>query len=130
MLSDPLHIRFSSVHFGCCYVYLISHRMERFFSVRQIHTHCDSSHSIMLVSGPPSWYRPTSPLSLLLPSIEFILVSLEFCSGKTSLLFQFAFNLGLEGNVTFICNRRKLENKPPYLSQASLFVSFFGGYIE
>ncbi|XP_023005111.1 uncharacterized protein LOC111498201 isoform X2 [Cucurbita maxima] len=66
--------------------------MERFFSVRQIQTQCDPSHSIMLVSGPPS-------------------------CGKTSLLFQFAFNLGLEGNVTFICNRRKLENKPPYLSQ-------------
>ncbi|XP_022959972.1 uncharacterized protein LOC111460863 isoform X2 [Cucurbita moschata] len=67
-------------------------RFFRFFSVRQIQTQCDSSHSIMLVSGPPS-------------------------CGKTSLLFQFAFNLGLEGNVTFICNRRKLENKPPYLSQ-------------
>ncbi|KAG7025230.1 hypothetical protein SDJN02_11725 [Cucurbita argyrosperma subsp. argyrosperma] len=75
--------------------------MERFFSVRQIQTQCDSSHSIMLVSGPPS-------------------------CGKTSLLFQFAFNLGLEGNVAFICNRRKLENKPPYLSQASLSLFLSG----
>ncbi|KAE8646754.1 uncharacterized protein LOC101205665 [Cucumis sativus] len=80
------------MRFGCCYIYSISNKMEKFFSVQQIHTHCESSHSIKLVSGPPS-------------------------CGKTSLLFQFAFNLGLEGNVTFICNRRKLENKPPYLSQ-------------
>uniref|UniRef100_A0A9I9DR78 Uncharacterized protein n=1 Tax=Cucumis melo TaxID=3656 RepID=A0A9I9DR78_CUCME len=38
----------------------------------------------------------------------------QACFGAS---FLFAFNLGLEGNVTFICNRRKLENKPPYLSQ-------------
>ncbi|KAE9447357.1 hypothetical protein C3L33_20727, partial [Rhododendron williamsianum] len=45
-----------------------------------------------------------------------------FGSGKTSLLFQFAFNSALEsdsikGNVVFICNRRKLESKPPFLPQ-------------
>ncbi|KAG5526806.1 hypothetical protein RHGRI_032916 [Rhododendron griersonianum] len=45
-----------------------------------------------------------------------------FGSGKTSLLFQFAFNSALEsdsikGNVVFICNRSKLESKPPFLPQ-------------
>lgn len=41
------------------------------------------------------------------------------CSGKTSLLFQFAFNCALSGNVrvVFICKRSRLESKPPYLSQ-------------
>ncbi|XAR48238.1 hypothetical protein NMG60_11030991 [Bertholletia excelsa] len=43
-------------------------------------------------------------------------------SGKTSLLFQFAFNSVSErdsgnGKVVFICNRRRLESKPPFLSQ-------------
>ncbi|OVA09667.1 hypothetical protein BVC80_9101g203 [Macleaya cordata] len=45
-------------------------------------------------------------------------------SGKTSLLFQFAVNSALDkesrdGNsyVVFICNRSRLENKPPFLSQ-------------
>lgn len=49
---------------------------------------------ILLLSGPPS-------------------------SGKTSLLFQFAINSATasDGNVVFICNRRKLETKPPYLAQ-------------
>lgn len=52
----------------------------------------------MLLSGPPS-------------------------CGKTSLLFQFAFNSAMEeahnsnGTVIFICSRRRLEAKPPYLSQ-------------
>ncbi|KAF5449235.1 hypothetical protein F2P56_029705 [Juglans regia] len=69
--------------------------VERFFSVRQVellnHSHYDP---IMLLSGPPS-------------------------CGKTSLLFQFAFNsaVGSSHEVVFICNRRKLESKPPYLSQ-------------
>lgn len=44
----------------------------------------------------------------------------QFFSGKSSLLFQFAFNAATETNrsVVFICNRRKLEHNPPYLSQA------------
>ncbi|KAI8527835.1 hypothetical protein RHMOL_Rhmol12G0104900 [Rhododendron molle] len=72
--------------------------VERFFSVPQSHFHRTHSHpSILLLSGPPS-------------------------SGKTSLLFQFAFNSALEsdsikGNVVFICNRRRLESKPPFLPQ-------------
>ncbi|KAM7478881.1 hypothetical protein LguiA_027094 [Lonicera macranthoides] len=57
----------------------------------------DRSHPITLLSGPPS-------------------------SGKTSLLFQFAFNsAALQSNnnrpVVFICNRGKLLSKPPFLSQ-------------
>ncbi|KAF3430914.1 hypothetical protein FNV43_RR25644 [Rhamnella rubrinervis] len=45
--------------------------------------------------------------------------------GKTSLLFQFAFNTSLEdtqygnGKVVFICNRRRLETNPPFLSQGT-----------
>lgn len=65
-----------------------------FFSTTQTHLQDDKSSDIMLLSGPPS-------------------------SGKTSLLFQFAFNLASESaaNVIFICNKRRLESKPPYLSQ-------------
>ncbi|XP_042389894.1 uncharacterized protein LOC121981440 isoform X2 [Zingiber officinale] len=39
--------------------------------------------------------------------------------GKTSILFQFAINRAREsrGNVVFICNKRRLEYKPPFLSQ-------------
>ncbi|KAK9277351.1 hypothetical protein L1049_006893 [Liquidambar formosana] len=72
--------------------------VERFFSTRQIDHHQNESDRITLLSGPPS-------------------------CGKTSLLFQFAFNSALESNskshcvVVFICNRRRLENKPPFLSQ-------------
>ncbi|XP_059633462.1 uncharacterized protein LOC132276166 [Cornus florida] len=69
--------------------------VERFFLVSQTHLHRNQSHPIMLLSGPPS-------------------------SGKSSLLFQFAFNsAALESNgvVLFLCNRRKLESNPPYLSQ-------------
>lgn len=56
------------------------------------------SHPITLLSGPPS-------------------------CGKTSLLCQFAYNFALRSDsddvtaVVFICNRRRLEAKPPYLSQ-------------
>ncbi|XP_061346961.1 uncharacterized protein LOC133292556 isoform X2 [Gastrolobium bilobum] len=56
------------------------------------------NHSnLLLLSGPPS-------------------------SGKTSLLFQFAFNVALHSNssnpnVLFICNRHRLDSKPPFLSQ-------------
>ncbi|XP_045823788.1 uncharacterized protein LOC123916382 [Trifolium pratense] len=60
------------------------------------------SNLILLLSGPPT-------------------------SGKTSLLFQFAFNVAsssssLHSNssyptVVFICNRNRLDSKPPFLSQ-------------
>ncbi|XP_057496055.1 uncharacterized protein LOC130781030 [Actinidia eriantha] len=68
--------------------------VDRFFSVLQTDFLSTQSHPILLLSGPPS-------------------------SGKTSLLFQFAFNSALQsdGKVVFICKRRKLETKPPYLSQ-------------
>ncbi|KAM1498683.1 hypothetical protein TB2_021139 [Malus domestica] len=74
--------------------------VRRFFSVRQMDLQQNHQcHPILLLSGPPS-------------------------CGKTSLLFQFAFNSAMEvahqctnGQVTFICNRRRLEVKPPYLSQ-------------
>ncbi|KAH7839913.1 hypothetical protein Vadar_010311 [Vaccinium darrowii] len=72
--------------------------VERFFSVRQIDFHRSHSDPILLLSGPPS-------------------------SGKTSLLFQFALNSALNSDSTsgtkavFICNRRRLESKPPFLSQ-------------
>ncbi|GAA0156251.1 hypothetical protein LIER_13783 [Lithospermum erythrorhizon] len=70
--------------------------VERFFSIAQMHNLHASNHanSITLLSGPPS-------------------------SGKTSLLFQFAFNSALETNrkVVFICNRKKFETSPPFLSQ-------------
>ncbi|XP_009378809.1 uncharacterized protein LOC103967257 isoform X1 [Pyrus x bretschneideri] len=74
--------------------------VQRFFSVRQMDLQQDHhSHPVVLLSGPPS-------------------------CGKTSLLFQFAFNSAMEAahdckndQVVFICNRRRLEAKPPYLSQ-------------
>ncbi|KAI4295256.1 hypothetical protein L6164_035322 [Bauhinia variegata] len=58
----------------------------------QIENH--SNLNLVLLSGPPS-------------------------SGKTSLLFQFAFNVAdsTNRNVVFICNPRRLEAKPPFLSQ-------------
>ncbi|KAD7477376.1 hypothetical protein E3N88_00512 [Mikania micrantha] len=40
--------------------------------------------------------------------------------GKTSLLFQLALNSVVDNtdkSVVFICNRRKLDNKPPFLSK-------------
>ncbi|WRX15937.1 hypothetical protein QQP08_008424 [Theobroma cacao] len=69
----------------------------RFFLARPGDVHQQESDSIALLSGPPS-------------------------CGKTSLLFQFAINSALECSssnrkVVFICNRRRLENKPPYLYQ-------------
>ncbi|XP_050373460.1 uncharacterized protein LOC126791100 [Argentina anserina] len=68
--------------------------VQRFFSVRQTDLQQNNqSNSIMLLSGPPC--------------------------GKTSLLFQFAFNEAhnRNGPVIFICSRRRLEANPPYLSQ-------------
>ncbi|KAK2434760.1 tRNA dimethylallyltransferase [Trifolium repens] len=60
----------------------------------------NSNLLILLLSGPPS-------------------------SGKTSLVFQFAFNVASSSlhsnssypNVVFICNRNRLDSKPPFLSQ-------------
>ncbi|KAK3018167.1 hypothetical protein RJ639_003837 [Escallonia herrerae] len=73
--------------------------VERFFSTttrsHPMDHNFEGSDRIELLSGPPS-------------------------SGKTSLLFQFAFNAALDSSddeVVFICNRRRLETKPPYLSQ-------------
>ncbi|XP_047338011.1 uncharacterized protein LOC124941706 isoform X2 [Impatiens glandulifera] len=76
--------------------------VDRFFLfsspiIRQDNSYQDQSHRMLLLSGPPS-------------------------SGKTSLLFQFAYNSLLENNstnakVVFICSRRRMENNPPYLSQ-------------
>ncbi|KAL2943762.1 Regulatory protein NPR3 [Bienertia sinuspersici] len=59
---------------------------------------CITSDPIMLLSGPPS-------------------------SGKTSLLFQYALNMAghcqlpSQRYVVFICNCRRFETKPPFLSQ-------------
>ncbi|CAK7336055.1 unnamed protein product [Dovyalis caffra] len=85
--------------------------MEAFFSTTRLDfdfTHHTSrsqsqsqsqSHPFMLLSGPPS-------------------------CGKTSLLFQFAFNAALEAEddrqVVFICNRSRIEIAPPFLSQGIL----------
>nr|XP_025884348.1 uncharacterized protein LOC101251654 isoform X2 [Solanum lycopersicum] len=68
--------------------------MEKFLPVGRFDDFCCSGDSVLLLSGPPS-------------------------SGKTSLVFQFAINSATAsaGNVVFICNRRKLESKPPYLAQ-------------
>ncbi|GAV71464.1 hypothetical protein CFOL_v3_14958 [Cephalotus follicularis] len=77
--------------------------VDRFFSTREMDLNqqqqqqYDDTDPIILLSGPPS-------------------------SGKTSLLLQFAFNYALDSiscprKVVFICNRRRLETKPPYLSQ-------------
>ncbi|XP_052205833.1 uncharacterized protein LOC127810402 isoform X2 [Diospyros lotus] len=74
--------------------------VERFFFLRQTpqfttHHYSLDDDTMLLLSGPPS-------------------------SGKTSLLFQLAFNaasMSGEGEVVFICNRRRLEANPPFLSQ-------------
>ncbi|XP_039139168.1 uncharacterized protein LOC120276479 [Dioscorea cayenensis subsp. rotundata] len=66
--------------------------VERFFAVEQS---LSAEPALALLSGPPS-------------------------CGKTSLLFQFAINCASEtssGEVIFICNKRRLESKPPFLSQ-------------
>ncbi|XVF02140.1 hypothetical protein REPUB_Repub04eG0150200 [Reevesia pubescens] len=72
--------------------------VDRFFLTTQRDVHQqEPDSSITLLSGPPS-------------------------CGKTSLLFQFAINSASECSscnrkVVFICNRRRLEIKPLYLSQ-------------
>ncbi|KAJ8773532.1 hypothetical protein K2173_005778 [Erythroxylum novogranatense] len=70
--------------------------VEMFFSGGQVDVGHYRSDPMVLLSGPPS-------------------------SGKTSLLFQFAYNAAAAGgDVVFICNRDKLESKPPFLSQEIL----------
>ncbi|CAA2955161.1 Hypothetical predicted protein [Olea europaea subsp. europaea] len=69
--------------------------VERFFFTGKTNSQPPiQPDSVILISGPPS-------------------------SGKTSLLFQFAFNSVLEknGTVVIICNGRRLETNPPFLSQ-------------
>ncbi|XP_055960941.1 uncharacterized protein LOC126673789 [Mercurialis annua] len=70
---------------------------EQFFSGGQLEITVRRCCPITLLSGPPS-------------------------SGKTSLLFQLALTAAIAAeqgpnSVVFICNRSKLETKPPYLSQ-------------
>ncbi|PKU65588.1 hypothetical protein MA16_Dca024137 [Dendrobium catenatum] len=66
---------------------------DRFFSGNSARV-CSTSEQFSLLYGPPA-------------------------CGKTSLLLQFAFNCAAEsgGEVVFICNKKRLENKPPFLSQ-------------
>ncbi|KAL3835746.1 hypothetical protein ACJIZ3_010482 [Penstemon smallii] len=61
----------------------------------------------------------TPPRQLLEQPDPIILLSGPPSSGKTSLLFQFAFNSAVEsgGTVVILCNRRRLETNPPFLSQ-------------
>ncbi|KAJ4845197.1 hypothetical protein Tsubulata_033874 [Turnera subulata] len=71
--------------------------VESFFNGNRVNM---AHHPITLVSGPPS-------------------------CGKTSLLFQFAYNAAALGDantkVVFICNRRRIESNPPHLSKALQF---------
>ncbi|PIN04312.1 hypothetical protein CDL12_23153 [Handroanthus impetiginosus] len=69
--------------------------VERFFfSCKSNFQLSGQPDPIILLSGPPS-------------------------SGKTSLLFQFALNAAMERDcaVVILCNRRRLETNPPFLSQ-------------
>ncbi|XP_027100073.2 uncharacterized protein LOC113753097 [Coffea eugenioides] len=69
--------------------------VERFFSIPQIEQQQQQQPQILLLSGPPS-------------------------SGKSSLLFQFAYNSAFSttsSSAVFLCNRRKLDTCPPFLSQ-------------
>ncbi|KAA3466098.1 tRNA dimethylallyltransferase [Gossypium australe] len=79
--------------------------LERFFFTKQGDFHPQEADPITLLSGPPS-------------------------SGKTSLLFQFAVNSAsqcrnVNSKVVFICSRRRLETKPPYLAQAYIRLSTY-----
>ncbi|XP_073140606.1 uncharacterized protein [Henckelia pumila] len=68
--------------------------VEKFFFSDKKWQIPDERHRIILVSGPPS-------------------------SGKTSLLFQFAYNSAMEedhGTVIILCNSRRLHTNPPLLS--------------
>ncbi|XP_020570622.1 uncharacterized protein LOC110017837 isoform X6 [Phalaenopsis equestris] len=66
---------------------------ERFFIGNSVRG-CSTSEQLSLLCGPPA-------------------------CGKTSLLFQFAFNCAAEsgGKVVFICSKKRLEHKPPFLPQ-------------
>lgn len=68
--------------------------MEKFFFSDKSLQIPDEHHRITLLSGPPS-------------------------SGKTSLLFQFAYNSATEdnGTVIILCSSRRLHTNPPALSQ-------------
>ncbi|KAK9117701.1 hypothetical protein Sjap_016648 [Stephania japonica] len=101
--SGPLvpFIIFTAQRAGAAKLAFLVTMMERFFSAtRKIDPQTQpifTSDSILLLSGPRS-------------------------CGKTSLLFQFALNSVLESSssnayVVFICNRTRLENNPPFLSQ-------------
>ncbi|KAL4185836.1 hypothetical protein AMTRI_Chr10g232740 [Amborella trichopoda] len=50
---------------------------------------------------------------------QMMLLSGPPCCGKTSLLFQFAYNRARESSdsVVFICNKQRMENKLPFLIQ-------------
>ncbi|KAL1060500.1 hypothetical protein V6Z11_1Z093400 [Gossypium hirsutum] len=79
--------------------------LESFFFTKQGDFHPQEADPITLLSGPPS-------------------------SGKTSLLFQFAVNSAsqcsnVNSKVLFICSRRRLETKPPYLAQAYIRLSTY-----
>ncbi|XP_020215127.1 uncharacterized protein LOC109799053 isoform X1 [Cajanus cajan] len=68
------------------------------------------------------FWRGSSHLQLFQNPSNLFLLSGPPSSGKTSLLFQFAFNVALHcnssnPNVIFICNRLRLDSKPPFLSQ-------------
>ncbi|XP_058735205.1 uncharacterized protein LOC131607203 isoform X1 [Vicia villosa] len=67
-----------------------------------------------------------NPLQQFQHNSNLLLLSGPPSSGKTSLLFQFAFNVAAAAslhsnspnpNVVFICNQNKLDSKPPFLSQ-------------
>lgn len=98
--------------------------VERFFPVAQTDFRSpNEADSLILLSGPPSSY--VAFLFLFFYMNIYVLINLllfYFFSGKSSLLFQYAFNAAMDGNreLVFICNRRKLEINPPYLAQALL----------
>ncbi|XP_031490707.1 uncharacterized protein LOC116257849 [Nymphaea colorata] len=76
--------------------------LKQFFSSSQIKesfklddaSDSQQNHTIMLLSGPPN-------------------------SGKTSILFQYAYNRAVNGRkpVIFICNKKRMHSNPPFLSQ-------------
>ncbi|MBA0550775.1 hypothetical protein Golob_021691 [Gossypium lobatum] len=79
--------------------------LESFFFTKQGDFHPQEADPITLLWGPPS-------------------------SGKTSLLFQFAVNSAsqcsnVNSKVVFICSRRRLETKPPYLAKAYIRLSTY-----
>ncbi|KAK8967071.1 hypothetical protein KSP40_PGU012105 [Platanthera guangdongensis] len=47
--------------------------------------------------------------------------------GKTSLLFQFAINCAADNarTVVFICNKKRLDHKPPFLSREICLLECF-----